>query len=150
MTKHGDFCLSPDNLMLALLALLLAVPAFVAWGWFAPAMPMVEGLILASILALAFAYPAKIVLKHVGEPGTLWTRAAGCLTSAMVAFGHLGLAWAIGNGMRHGVVESLALAFPMGSFVLLLEHLFNVVDLIPEDEEEDEEEKDRSFNRQRS
>jgi hypothetical protein len=32
MTKHGDFCLSPDNLMLALLALLLAVPAFFAWG----------------------------------------------------------------------------------------------------------------------
>jgi hypothetical protein len=61
---------------------------------------------------------------------------SGCLTSAMRAFGHLGLAWAIGNEMRHGVVESLALAFPMGSLVLLLEHLFDVVDFIPEDEEE--------------
>jgi hypothetical protein len=120
--------------MLALSVLLLAVPAFVVWGWFAPAMPMVGDLILAAIIALAFAYPAKITLKHIGEPGTLWTRAAGCLTSAMVAFGHLGLAWAVGNGIRHGVVESLALAFPMASLVLLLEHLFNVVDFIPEEE----------------
>jgi len=136
MTKHGDFCLSPENLMLALLVLLLAVPAFVVWGWLAPAMPIVEGLILAAILALAFAYPAKIVLKHVGEPGTLWTRVAGCLTSAMIAFGHLGLAWAVGNGIRHGVVEMLGLGLPMGSLVLLLEHLFNVLDFIPEDEEE--------------
>ena len=136
MTKHRDFCLSPHNLMLALLALLLAIPAFFAWGWFAPAMPMVGELILAAIFALGLAYPAKIVLKHVGKPGTLWTRAAGCLTSAMIALGHLGLAWAVGNGIRHGVVELLGLGLPMGSFVLLLEHLFNVVDFIPEDEEE--------------
>jgi hypothetical protein len=136
MTKHGDFCLSPENLMLALLVLLLAVPAFVVWGWFAPATPIVGDLILAAILGLAFAYPAKIVLKHVGEAGTLWTRVAGCLTSAMIAFGHLGLAWAVGNGIRHGVVELLGLGLPMGSFVLLLEHLFNVLDFIPEDEEE--------------
>jgi hypothetical protein len=121
--------------MLALMALLLALPAFFAWGWFTPAMPvpMVDGLILAAILALGSAYPAKIVLKHVGEPGTLWTRAAGGLTSAMIALGHLGLAWAVGNGIRHGIVEPLGLSLPMGSFVLLLEHLFNVVDFIPED-----------------
>jgi hypothetical protein len=30
MTKHRDLCLSPDNLMLALMALLLALPAFFA------------------------------------------------------------------------------------------------------------------------
>jgi hypothetical protein len=54
----------------------------------------------------------------------------------MIAFGHLGLAWAVGNGIRHGVVELLGLGLPMGSFVLLLEHLFNVLDFIPEDEEE--------------
>jgi hypothetical protein len=55
--------------MLALLALLLVAPAFFAWGWFAPAMPMVGDLILIAVFALGLAYPVKIVLKHVGEAG---------------------------------------------------------------------------------
>ncbi len=138
MTKHGDFCLSPDNLMLALLALLLAVPAFFAWGWFAPPMPGVKALILSAILALASAYPAKIVLKHVGEAGTLWTRAAGCLTSAMIAFGNLGLAWGVANELRHQAVEMdiFILVYPMLSYVLLFSHFLDVMRFLPEDEEE--------------
>jgi hypothetical protein len=51
-----------------------------------------RGLILAAIIALALAYSVKIVLKRVGKPGTLWTRALGCLTSVVVALGHLGQA----------------------------------------------------------
>jgi hypothetical protein len=54
----------------------------------------------------------------------------------MIAFGNPGLAWGIGNGVRHGVVEPfevILVALPWG---LLLHHLFSVVDFIPEDEEE--------------
>jgi hypothetical protein len=136
MTKHGDFCLSPENLMLALVALLLLVPAFAVWGWFAPMMPMVGDLIVISIFALGFAYPAKILLKGVGEAGTLWTRIAGCLTSVMIAFGNLGLAWGVANLLRHHAVEPDIIAFPMISYAFLIEHLFKVVDFIPDGAEE--------------
>ncbi len=136
MTKHGDFCLSPENLMLALAALLLALPAFFAWGWFAPAMPMVGDLIFIAIMALALAYPTKIVLKHVGEAGTLWTRVVGCLTSAMIAFGDLALTWGVANGLRHQVLNPEGIALLVFVVAPLLMHLFDVVDFIPEDEEE--------------
>jgi hypothetical protein len=136
MTKHGDFCLSPENLMLALLALLLAVPAFFAWGWFAPPMPGVEALIFYAIIALAFAYPAKIVLKHVGEAGTLWTRVAGCLTSAMIALGDLAIAWGVANGLRHQVLNPEGIALLALVIASLPIHLFQVADFLPEDEEE--------------
>ena len=139
MTKHGDFCLSPENLMLALLALLLAVPAFFAWGWFAPPMPMVGDLILIAVSALGLAYPFKIVLKHLGEAGTLWTRAAGCLTSAMIAFGDLALAWGVANGVRHNVLNPEGIALLALVIASLLMHLFQVADFLPEDEEENGE-----------
>ncbi len=136
MTKHGDFCLSPENLMLALLALLLAVPAFFAWGWFAPPMSGVEALIFYAIIALALAYPAKIVLKYVGEAGTLWTRVAGCLTSATIALGDLAIAWGVANGLRHQVLNPEGIALPALVIASLLMHLFQVADFLPEDEEE--------------
>ncbi len=100
MTKHGDFCLLPDLMWL----LFPALWAFFAWGWFAPAMPMVGDLILVAIFALGLAYLAKIVLKRIDKPGTLWTRVLGCLTSAMVVLGHLGLVWGVANGIRYHVV----------------------------------------------
>jgi hypothetical protein len=96
-----------------------------------------ENLFLAAFLAPWLAYPVKIVLKHVGEPGALWTRVVGCLSSAMIAFGHLGLTWAVGNGIRHDAVEPAALSLPIGLCCLLLIHLFQVLGLIPEDREEE-------------
>jgi hypothetical protein len=102
MAEHEDFCLSPENPMWEFL--FLAPYAFFAWGWFAPAMPMVGGLILATIIALALAFSVKIVLKRVGKPGTLWTRVLGCLTLAMVVLGHFGLVWGVANGIRYHVV----------------------------------------------
>ncbi len=141
MTKHRDFCLSPENLMLALLALLLALPAFFAWGWFAPPMPMVGDLILVAIFALGLAYPTKIVLKHVGEAGTLWTRVAGCLTSAMIAFGDLGLVWGVANRVRHHVLEPQSIALLAFVVASLFIHPLQVADFLPEDEGDEKAER---------
>ncbi len=137
MTKHGDFCLSPENLMLALLALLLAVPAFFAWGWFAPPMSGVGILLLVAITALALAYPAKIVLEYVGEAGTLWTRVAGCLTSAIIAFGDLAIVWGVANGLRHQVFTPVSFSLLVLVVASLLFHLLQVAGFLPEDNTEE-------------
>ncbi len=137
MTKHGDFCLMPKKLMLALLALLLvALPAFFAWGWFAPPMPGVMVLILVAIIALTLAYPAKIVLKYVGEAGTLWTRVAGCLTSAVIAFSDLAIVWGVANGLRHQFLAPQGLSLAALVAISLVLHLLQVADLLLEGEEE--------------
>jgi hypothetical protein len=83
------------------------------------------------------AYSVKIVLKHVSEAGTLWTRVVGCLSSLLIAFGNLALAWGVGNGLRHHAVavESADIILPMLSYGLLLMHLLDVVDFIPDEEE---------------
>jgi hypothetical protein len=98
---------------------------------------MVGDLILVAIFALGLAHLAKIVLKRTGKPGTLWTRVLGCLTSAMVVLGHLGLVWGVANGIRYHVVMphvvkpsdndllvfSFILSFlfiPLSSFLLIM------------------------------
>jgi hypothetical protein len=98
---------------------------------------MVGDLILVAIFALGLAHLAKIVLKRIGNPGTLWTRVLGCLTSAMVVLGHLGLVWGVANGIRYHVVMphvvkpsdndllvfSFILSFlfiPLSSFLLIM------------------------------
>jgi hypothetical protein len=105
MTKHGDFCLPSKVLARALIGLLLAMFALFTGGWFtawfAPMpMTMARDLTLAAVVLLAPAYFVKIFLKHGGEEGTLWTRVAGCVSSAMIALGSLALAWGAGNGLR--------------------------------------------------
>jgi hypothetical protein len=139
MTKHGDFCLVPEALTRALLALLLVTPAFFAWGWFAPAMPNVGDFIVIAVFALGVTYPVKIVLKHVGEAGTLWTRVAGCLTSAVIAFGNLGLAWAVANGIHHGTLDPGTAGFLIFPLALLLVHLFDAMEFVLKDKEEKDE-----------
>jgi len=139
MTKHGDFCLSPKKLVLALLVLLLAVPAFFAWGWFAPPMSGVGVLVLVAITALALAYPAKIVLEYVGEAGTLWTRVAGCLTSAIIAFGDLAIVWGVANGLRHQVFNPEGFGLLALVVVSLLFHLLQVAGFIPENNMREDE-----------
>ncbi len=73
-------------------------------------------LILVAIALLAPAYFVKIFLKHGGEEGTLWTRVAGCVSSAMIALGSLALAWGAGNGMPH--YESVGMIAPLGFWIL--------------------------------
>jgi hypothetical protein len=121
MTKHGDFCLPPKLLVRALIGLLLAIFVLFMGGWFtawfAPMpMPMARDLILAAIVLLAPAYFVKVFLKHGGEEGTLWTRVAGCVSSAMIALSSLALAWGAGYGMPHH--ESVGMIAPLGFWIL--------------------------------
>ncbi len=120
MTKHGDFCLPPKVLAKALIGLLLAMFALFMGGWFAswfvPEMPMTKELILAAFVLLAPAYFVKIFLKYGGEEGTLWTRVAGCASSAMIALGSLALAWGAGSGMPR--YESVGAIAPLGFWIL--------------------------------
>jgi hypothetical protein len=122
MTKHEGFGLSEDfTFMLSFTSLFLGSPVFFAWGWFAPAMPTVGDLILAVIIALALAFSVKIVLKRIGKPGTLWTRALGGLTSVVVALGHLGLVWGVANGFRYDtIIEPYGAFLPLLSSALIL------------------------------
>jgi hypothetical protein len=134
MTKHGGFGLSENfTWTLVFMCLFLGSPIFFAWGWFAPAMPMVGDLILAAIIALALAYLVKIVLKRIGKPGTLWTRALGGLTSVVVALGHLGLVWGVGNGFRYDtIIEPFSIFLPLLSTALIF-HLPDLEGYMPKD-----------------
>jgi hypothetical protein len=136
MTRHGDFCLSPGNLIRALIVLLLAMPVFAVWGWLAPAMPMAGDLILIAIYVLGLTYIVKMYLKYLGEAGTLWTRAVGCLTSAIIAFGNLALTWAVANGIHHGNLDPRTAAFLIFPLALLLGHLFYAMEFVLKDKEE--------------
>ena len=98
-----------------LTVLILVKLALFTWGLFAPATPLSVVLILAAITLLAPAYFVKIFLKHGGEEGTLWTRVAGCASSAMIALGSLALAWGSGNGLRLFTSGSLALSWGAGN-----------------------------------
>jgi len=95
---------------------------------------MTRELILAAIALLAPAYFVKVFLKvfleHGGEEGTLWTRVAGCVSSAMIALGTLALAWGAGNGLPHhtsvGIIAPLGfqiLAFVVASLIVELESI---------------------------
>jgi hypothetical protein len=129
MTK-GDFCLPPKVLARALIALILVELVLFMWGWFSPAMPMTRELVLAALVLLAPAYFVKVFLQYGGEEGTLWTRVAGCVSSAMIALGSLGLAWGGGNGLPNyhsvGVIGPLGFYtfwIVIGSFVGTLEDI---------------------------
>lgn len=128
MTKHGDFCLPPKLLARALIGLLLVKLILFAWGLLVPATPLSVVLILAAIALLAPAYFVKIFLQHGGEEGTLWTRVAGCISSAMIALGSLALAWEAGS--QHFTLPEIITiiifglytsVFVLGSFIDTLE-----------------------------
>jgi hypothetical protein len=135
----GDFCLSPKVLVRVLIAFFLVTLALFMlgfmWGLLGPGMPMTGELILAAIFVLVLAYPVKVFLKYGGKEGALWSRVAGCLSSAMIALGSLVLGWGVGNGLPRfasvgiiALVGFFTLVFVLGSFVDTLES-------IPEDEE---------------
>ncbi len=110
MARHGDFCLPPKVLVRALIGLLVATFVLFMGGWFtawfAPMpMTMARDLTLAAIVLLAPAYFVKVLLQHGGEEGTPWSQIAGCLSSAMIALGSLGLAWGVGNAFPRCVAE---------------------------------------------
>jgi hypothetical protein len=111
MSKRGDLCLPPKVLARVLKVLIPVKLILFTWGLFAPATPLSVVLILAAIALLAPAYFVKIFLKHGGEEGTLWTRVAGCMSSAMIALGSFALAWGSGSGLRLFTSHNLALSW---------------------------------------
>ncbi len=115
MRECGDFCLPPKVLARVLKILIPVKLVLFTWGLFAPATLLSVVLILAAITLLAPAYFVKIFLKYGGEEGTLWTRVAGCVSSATIALGSLALAWGSGNGLRLLISGRLPLSWEAGS-----------------------------------
>ncbi len=115
MRERGDFCLPPKVLAQTLKVLIPVKLVLFTWGLFAPATFLGVVLTLAAITLLAPAYFVKIFLKYGGEEGTLWTRVAGCASSAMIALGSLALAWGSGNGLRLLISGKLPLSWEAGS-----------------------------------
>jgi len=143
MTKHRDFCLPPKVLAKALIGLLLAMFVLFMGGWFtawfAPEMLMTKELILAAIVLLAPAYFVKVFLKYGGEEGTLWTRLAGCVSSAMMALGSLGLAWGVGNAFPRCPGEQGCVFAPVGFFIfaVVMASFFHELELALKDAEDE-------------